>query len=230
VSVITHGCPGQTAAAAGAEQYGRGRSRRGAWFEGVTARALERWLTDRAEPAHLFHDLTGFCGVEGNDLPPVSLGNANIDHVILTGVGWIMVNAKGCGAGTLGTDQQGRGILSQPGGTVKRQGWLDSRESYSHAGVLVRLTGLRGYPVWLVPDATDTSDPSLPGARCLRLGGAILTTAELLGGRLLEYPGAAEILSGFGPADPANIAALARHVSTLRMSPPAAPVSYPWQA
>src|SRR6266566_2659145 len=42
---------------------------------------------------------------------------------------------------------RGRGILIRPDGTVRPQRWLDSRRERSAAGVLVWLTGLRGWPV-----------------------------------------------------------------------------------
>jgi hypothetical protein len=231
MSVVVHGDPGQTLAEAGAAHYGRDAARRGLWFEGVTARALERWLAARPVTVHLFHDLTGFQRVEGHGYQPLSLGTANIDHVILTGAGWVLVNAKGCAAGVLGTDVRGRGILTQPDGTVTRQPWLDDRRSYSHAGALVRLTGLKGWMVWLVPDKTSLTDPSLTRARCFRSGGTILTVGELLDGGLMESPEIVELLSLHRRAAPSAIAALDHHVARpgqRTIHPDPASVRYPW--
>jgi hypothetical protein len=232
MSVVVHGDPGQTLAEAGARHYGRDAARRGTWFEGVTARALERWLAARPGTVHLFHDLTGFQRVEGHGYQPLALGTANADHVILSSAGWVMVNAKGCAADVLGTDTRGRGVLTQLDGTVTAQPWLNDRRSYSHAGALVRLTVLRGWMVWLVPDKTSTTDPSLTRARCLLHGGMILTVGELQAGGLLDSREVAEILSPRLPATPSAVAALDRHVArpgqrTVR-APDPAPVQYPW--
>jgi hypothetical protein len=231
MSVVVHGDPGQTLAAAGAAHYGRDVARRGAWFEGVTARALERWLAARPVTVHLFHDLTGFQLTEGHGYRPLALGTANIDHVILSSAGWVMVNAKGCAAGVLGTDARGRGVLTRPDGTITAQPWLDDRRSYSHAGALVRLTGLKGWMVWLVPGKTSTTHPSLRRARCLRSTGMILNVGELMAGELMESSVIAELLSLHRPAAPAAVAALDRHVARpgqriVRQDP--ASVRYPW--
>ena len=60
---------------------------------------------------HLFHDLGGFRDVAGHGYGPVSLGMTNIDHVILSGAQWLLVDAKGTGAGVLTTDATGKGVL-----------------------------------------------------------------------------------------------------------------------
>ena len=231
MGVIVHGYPGRTLESGGEARYGRASTRRGAWFEGVTARALERWLSARRAKTHLSHDLTGFQHVEGHGYPPVSLGAANIDHVILTGRGWLMVNAKDCGSGTLGTDSRGRGVLMHADGTLTPQPWLDDCRSYSHAGVLTRLTGLKGCLVWVVPDGTSTTHPSAERARCLRYTGMIMTVGELLAGELLQSPQVADLLAAARPARASAVAALDRHVAhpaerTASAGSPAEP--YPW--
>ena len=65
----------------------------------------------------MFHDLGGFRNVAGHGLRPVSLGSTNIDHVVLSGARWLLVDAKGTGAGTLTLDTLGRGVLIQADGT-----------------------------------------------------------------------------------------------------------------
>lgn len=108
------------------------------------SRALENWLSERPDRSglHLFHDLGGFQAVTRHGYGPVSLGTANMDHVILSGQRWVLVDAKGLGAGTLTTDACGRGILIQQDGTELPQRWMDVRTERSAAGVLVRLTGV----------------------------------------------------------------------------------------
>ncbi len=66
------------------------------------ARALEHWLSRRPDRAglHLFHDLGGFRDVAGHGFGPVSLGTANIDHVVLSGAQWLLIDAKGTGPGS----------------------------------------------------------------------------------------------------------------------------------
>ena len=61
------------------------------------ARALESWLSGRPDRSglHLFHHLSGFRDITGHGYGPVSLGTANIDHVILSGQRWILADAKG---------------------------------------------------------------------------------------------------------------------------------------
>jgi hypothetical protein len=208
MGVVVHGEPGRSIATAAAK-YRPGDARRGAWFEGITGRALERWLATRSDEVHLFHDLGGFRNVAGHGYKPLSLGTANLDHVILTASGWVLVNAKGCGAGSLGLDENGNGTLTKADGSVQPQGWLDDGRSYSQMGVLVRLTGLTGCAVWLLPDATEI-DPALAHARCARRSqGAFLTVSGVLAGELNDL----------GPlrgrqlrADPAAVAALSAHV------------------
>jgi hypothetical protein len=123
---------------------------------------------------HLFHDLSNFRGVSGHGYGPMRLGTANIDHVVLSGAQWLLVDAKGMGAGTLTLDARGYGVLIRPDGTVQPQEWLDSGKTRAAAGVLFRLTGLRGWPVWVLPDAT-TLGTRITEARAFEAGGGTIT-------------------------------------------------------
>jgi hypothetical protein len=178
---------------------------RASFIERVTARALEHWLSRRPDCAglHLFHDLRGFRDVAGHGYGPVSLGTANIDHV-LGGGQWLLVDAKATAGGTLTTDESGRGLLIQADGAERPEPWLDSTKMRSAAGILVRLTGLRGWPVWVVPDAT-TPDPGVLKAHAFRRGGTICTISEVSGGFLDE-----RLPPPQPPAIPGAVAALAR--------------------
>jgi hypothetical protein len=184
-------------------------ARRGAFIEEATARALEHWLSGRLDCAglHLFHDLGGFRDVTGCGLPPLSLGTANIDHVILSGGRWLVVDAKGTAPGTLTTDGAGRGVLIEPDGSRRAEPWLDNTKMRSAAGVLVRLTGLRGWPVWVVPTATK-HDPEVLKARAFRPGGAICTISDVYDGALDQVLAVPQ-----PPADPAAVVALIRYVT-----------------
>ena len=141
---------------------------------------------------------------------PLSLGSANMDHVILSGQRWVLVDAKGLGAGTLTTDAHGCGILIQQDGTELPQRWMDVRTERSAAGVLVRLTGLRGWPVWVLPDVTTLDLDKLPAARAFRAGGTVTQIADIYAGgldKVLPVPQP--------PADPAIVAALAQYAAHL---------------
>lgn len=133
-----------------------------------------------------------------------------MDHVILSGQRWVMVDAKGLGAGTLTTDARGCGILIQQDGTELPQRWMDVRTERSAAGVLVRLTGLRGWPVWVLPDVTTLDLDKLPAARAFRAGGTVTQIADIYAGgldKVLPVPQP--------PADPAIVAALAQYAAHL---------------
>lgn len=214
-----HGVPGQSLREHGARKYGAATASRGSFIEQATARALEHWLSRRPDCAglHLFHDLGGFRDVAGHGLPPVSLGAVNIDHVVLSGARWLLVDAKGTGAGTLTIDSAGKGVLIQADGTERPEPWLDSTRTRAPAGVLVRLTGLRGWPVWVVPDATK-HDPEVLKARAFRPGGAICTISDVYGGSLDEVLAVPQ-----SPADPEAVAALARYLT----APPASAAEAP---
>ena len=118
MSVIVYGRPGASLEDGGAVRYGRDYARRGGFFERLAGGALEGWLADAPDHYHLLHDLTGFGTVAARPdlgLGPMDVGGANIDHVVLTGAGWLMVNAKGTGKGTLRLDERGCGVLVQRG-------------------------------------------------------------------------------------------------------------------
>jgi hypothetical protein len=206
-----HGIPGGNLARGGGRKYGAADASRGAFIERAVARALESWLSGRPDRdgLHLFHDLSGFRDVAGHGLGPVSLGTANMDHVILSGQRWILADAKGLGAGTLTTDARGRGVLIQPDGTEQPQRWMDVRTERSAAGVLVRLTGLRGWPVWVLPDITTLDLDRLPAARIFRAGATITQMSDIYAGGLDEVLPPAQ-----PPADPSAVAALARYTAT----------------
>ncbi|MEV4247787.1 hypothetical protein AB0J63_30765 [Streptosporangium canum] len=95
MSVTVHGTPGWSLSDSGGAKYGSA-ARRGAFHERQVARALEQWLTARLDHFDLFHDLAGFHQVRGAGLKPRSLGAADIDHGMLTGGTWLIVDAKGC--------------------------------------------------------------------------------------------------------------------------------------
>ncbi|MGI5292916.1 nuclease-related domain-containing protein [Nonomuraea polychroma] len=181
MSVTVHGRPGWSLRSSGDGKYGS-EARRGAFHEEQVARALERWLTKRPDHAHLFHDLLGFDKVTGAGLASLSLGTANIDHLVLTGARWLMIDAKGCGAGTLGLDPHGKGVMVKPDGTCVPQPWLDERRSYSLGGIPYRLTdGITGLMAWITPDTT-LLHPSLRTAACMRRGGVVLPMRALTDG------------------------------------------------
>jgi hypothetical protein len=208
-SVTVHGKPGQSLQKTGSRKYGSAAARRGGFIEEAAAAALEHWLTRRRDCAglHLFHDLGGFRDVAGHGYGPVSLGTANMDHVVLSGAGWLLVDAKGTGGGTLTIDARGRGVLVQADGAERPEPWLDNSKMYSAAGVLMRLTGHRGCAVWVVPDATRL-DPGVLKARAFRYGGTICSISEVRNGRLAErFPVPQP------PADPEVVTALARYVT-----------------
>lgn len=204
--VHVHGTPGLSLREDGSDRYGP-VAIRAVFIEQVTARALERWLASRPDSSglHLFHDLGGFRDVAGHGLGPLSLGTANIDHVILSGARWLLIDAKATAAGTLTIDDRGCGVLIGADGTSRPEPWLDNTKMRSAAGVLVRLTGLRGWPVWVVPDATK-HDQRVLKARAFGPGGAICTISDVSGGALDEVLAVPQ-----PPADPAVAAALARY-------------------
>jgi hypothetical protein len=215
LSVNVHGTPGQSLGGDGARIYAARDRSRGAFIEQAVACALEHWLSRRPDRAglHLFHDLGGFRDVAGHGFGPVSLGSTNIDHVILSGYQWLMVDAKGTGAGTLTTNAAGKGVLIQDDGSERPQPWLDNTKMHSASGVLVRLTGLQGWPVWAVPDATSLG-PEVVKARAFRYRGTIANIGDVYRGSLDEVFPAPQ-----PPADAAAVAALARYVIAPRPSP-----------
>ncbi|MFI6883857.1 nuclease-related domain-containing protein [Streptosporangium canum] len=208
MSVTVHGTPGWSLNDSGGAKYGSD-ARRGAFHERQVAQALERWLTSRPDHFDLFHDLTGFHQVRGAGLKPLSLGSANLDHVVLTGATWLIIDAKGCGAGTLGVDSGGNGMLVKPNGTAVPQKWLDDGRAYSRAGIIYRLTdGMRGQTAWIVPDTT-LLHPSVQQAACSTRGGIVLPMRALTDGYFDRYFPAPQ-----SAADPAHIEALSAYLST----------------
>lgn len=183
------------------------------------ARALEHWLSQRPDCVglHLFHDLGGFRNVTGQGLGPVSLGRGNMDHVVLSGAQWLLVDSKGLGAGTLTTDPHARGVLIREDGSAVPQRWMDSTMERSAAAVLYRLTGLRGWPVWVLPDVTVLDIPGLAKARAFRAGGTIANISDVYSGLVGIMPVPQP------PADPDAVAALARYLS----APPASAAGAP---
>jgi len=207
-----HGIPGGRLVHEGAGKYGAAAASRGGFIERAVARALENWLSRRPDRSglHLFHDLGGFDAVTGFGWGPLSLGSANMDHVILSSQRWVLVDAKGLGAGTLTTDARFCGILIQQDGTELLQRWMDVRTERSAAGVLVRLTGLRGWPVWVLPDVTTLDVDKLPAARAFRAGGTVTQIADIYAGGLVKVLRVPQ-----PPADPAIVAALAQYAAHL---------------
>ncbi len=183
------------------------------------ARALEHWLSRRPDCGglQLFHDLGGFRDVAGHGYGPVSLGRTNIDHVVLSGARWLLIDAKETAAGTLTTGAAGKGVLIQADGTERPEPWLDNTKMNSAAGILVRLTGLQGWPLWVVPDATKY-DRGVLKARAFRHGGSICTISEVYGGSLDEVLAVPQ-----RPAGPEAVAALARYLT----APPASAAEAP---
>ncbi|MEU8308965.1 hypothetical protein AB0C84_35925 [Actinomadura sp. NPDC048955] len=137
------------------------------------------------------------------------MGTTNIDYVVLTGDTWLIVDSRGCGAGTLGLDSKRRGVLVGPDGTARAEEWLDDGRAYSRAGVLYRLTdGVQGQTAWIVPDTT-LLHPSIQQAACCRRGGLVLPMRAVTDGYLNEH-----FPEPQRPADPSQIARLSAHLST----------------
>lgn len=181
--VHVHGQPG-TSLSVAAQQYGS-TARRGAFFERRVAAAVQAWLESLPGVYHLFHDLVRLDHVTGAGLKPLFLGQTNIDHLILAGVGWLLVDAKGCGAGVLGTDSRGKGRLVTPAGEQVAQPWMDTSRSYSQAGAAYRLTdGGKGQLVWVIPEETDIDEASAPRARIFERGGTLCDLREVVSGSL----------------------------------------------
>lgn len=120
--------------------------RRGEYFERYVGMELERWLDARPGTFHLFHDLTGFRNVSGYGLGPMSLGVGNIDHLVVTAAGYLLLDSKGVGVGTLTVDDHGKGVLVQADGTIKPQPWMDKRKAWTYKGIMARVTGMGTAP------------------------------------------------------------------------------------
>lgn len=205
MAVVVHGVPGRSVS--DARVGDRDSARRGAWFEKQVGAALERWLEARPETFHLFHDLCGFDRVVGAGLKPLSLGDSNIDHLVLTGNGWVMVDAKGCAAGVLRVSD-GHGQVLKDDGTEVPQLWLDDAKSYARAGVPYRLTdGKAGVNVFVVPDSVKWDPDLVDEARAFSRSGAIVDVSGVRGGDLsLLFP------PGQSPADDADVERLRKYL------------------
>ncbi|MEU0238410.1 nuclease-related domain-containing protein [Nocardiopsis sp. NPDC006198] len=212
MSVTVYGTPGWSLTRSGSERYGSS-ARRGAFHEKRVAQALELWLSERPGHFHLFHDLTGFDKETGVGPDPLDLGSTNIDHVVLSGNAWLIVDSKGCGSGTLGLDQRGKGVLVKEDGTTVAQEWLDSRRSYASAGLLYRLTdGIKGQAVWIVPDTT-LLHPTVQQAACVRKGGLVLPLRALTDGFFDDHFSASQSVTA-----PEHVAWLSEHLSSHERS------------
>jgi Nuclease-related domain len=217
VGAVVHGRAGQSVQQLDDDWQWAGwpNARRGAFFEQRVAQVLHHWLTGRPDEVHVFHDLVGLTDVTGAGLDPSNLGGSNIDHLVLAGREWLMIDAKGCGAGSLRVES-GKGVLVGPDGNRAPQPWMDNRRAYSRAGVPYRLTdGKGGVAIWVLPQATAYDDPSVLRARFLsckpdgsRGEMCLMHDTEIADGaldELLPIPAA--------PADPRDVQRLHQHVS-----------------
>ena len=223
--VHVHGQPGRRLAATGEAAYGYSDTRRGEFFEGITGRALERWLASRPDAAsfHLFHDLGDFNNVSGHGYGPMSLGTLNIDHLVLSGAGCLIIDAKGTGAGTLTVNDQGRGVLRRPDGTERPEPWMDKVKTKAVIGAVFRVLGFGGHPVWVLPDVTILDQENLSKARVFRYGAHICSVSEVYSGELDQFfPGPQP------PAAPAEVVALGRHLQKPEPEPAPPSARYPW--
>ncbi|MEV0584497.1 nuclease-related domain-containing protein [Nonomuraea sp. NPDC050310] len=208
MSVTVHGTPGHSLTQSGAVKYGSA-SRRGAFHERQVAQALQQWLTVRPDHFHLFHDLGGFGDVTGGSKGVLNLGGSNIDHVVLGGTTWLIIDAKGCGAGVLGLDPDSNGILTRTDGSTLPQQWLDDGRAYSRAGIIYRLTdATAGQTAWIVPDTT-LLHPDVCAARCQKKGGIILPMRAITDGHFDHH-----FLQPQPAANPAHVDRLAARVSS----------------
>lgn len=189
---------------------GRSNARWGAYFERVVAKACEEWLAQRPDVVHLFHDLANLRNVRGAGLAPISLGDSNIDHVVLSGADWLMLEAKGCAKGELRVEG-GQGCLVQTDGRVLPQPWLDDQKARSRYGALVRLTDRKcGKIIYVLPDGVSFDHHSVKMARAfsVREVKAIVTVSAVEQGALDEF-----FPVNQPPADPADIARLVERLS-----------------
>ncbi len=149
----------------------------------------------------------------GAGLKPISLGGSNIDHLVLTGNGWVMVDAKGCAAGALRV-RDGHGHVAKEDGTEVAQPWLDDVKAYARAGVPYRLTeGKTGVNVFAVPDSVGWEPGLMDEAPAFARGGGIADVSGLRKGDLDElFP------PGQLPASDADVERLRAHVYALNPS------------
>ncbi|MEU6720414.1 hypothetical protein ABZ897_53945 [Nonomuraea sp. NPDC046802] len=136
----------------------------------------------RLDHFRVFHDLEGFDAFTGGGKNALSLGTSNIDHVVLSSGTWLIVDAKGFGAGPLRLNPEGRRVLVKTNGTAVRQRWLDDGRAYSRAGINYRLTDATpGQTAWVVPDTT-LLHPNAHAAGCLTKGGIVLPLQAVIDG------------------------------------------------
>ncbi|PKQ26640.1 MAG: hypothetical protein CVT64_02735 [Actinobacteria bacterium HGW-Actinobacteria-4] len=206
MAVVVHGVPG---ASLGESSHGsRDDARQGAFFERVVGGVLESWLKQRSGVTHLFHDVADLRDIPGiAGLGPISLGATNIDHVVLSGTKWLMVDAKNCAKGTLCVENK-KGIVRRASGEIVPQPWLDSTKAKSQYGALFRVTGgMDGTTVFVVPD-TVALDETLRRARVWELMPAFARVSDVVQG------GLDEIFSPSQPeADPRDVEQLVQRLS-----------------
>lgn len=212
MTVIVHGVPGGSLTATGRAKYGPD-ARRGAYFERRVGAALEQWLTGRPDELHLFHDLTNFNNVQdfsGSNLPPMSVGEMNIDHLVLSGATWLQVDAKGCAAGRLRFVDR-RGVLERADGAQQPQPWMDKRQARIKQAALYRLTGVDGprRAAWVLPDETTYEWETVQHAPFIWHGGMVLSLADVIAGDLDDL-----LPIGQPPAESAVVARVMSHLST----------------
>jgi len=216
-----HGVPGRSLAIDGVAKYGPA-ALAGAVFEREVAAALDQWLRSRPEKVHVFHDVGRLNTINAASGRQLNLGTSNVDHVVLTGGGWIMADAKRVAQGRLMIDD-GQGVLVTPSGQRRRQPWLENARAYSRAGAISDLAGgKKGVMVWVLPDSVDySSHPSMAHPPCLpkRRGayGYILSISELAAGELETIP---ELTPPYRTPDPADMARLERCISPTTWLPP----------
>jgi hypothetical protein len=161
------------------------------------------------ETVHVFHDLQDIRTARPRTGDTIDLGTGNLDHVMVTGAGWVLADAKGVGQGRL-LVERGRGVPLTPDGQRRPQPWMDERHAYSRAGALVGLTGLKGVLAWVLPDGVDYSALAERTPRCLADGGYVLSVGELAAGGLDAMP---ELPRPYRAGDPRVVEVLDRLVS-----------------
>ncbi|MGH3759876.1 nuclease-related domain-containing protein [Actinophytocola sp.] len=128
IVAIIYGCAGASVEKAANEETASA-ARRGAYFERVVAEALQRWADSRPDKLHIFHDLVRLNEVRRPNGKFFNLANANIDHVVLTGARFLLVDSKGCGRGVLRYSAEAGGELVRPDGTTTPQPWMNNAKS-----------------------------------------------------------------------------------------------------
>ncbi|PDP86051.1 hypothetical protein CQJ94_20165 [Glycomyces fuscus] len=177
-------------------------ARHGAFFGRRVGQVLQEWLHGLPGVYHLFHDLAHLArGSEAGE-------GAGVDHLVLTGAGWLLVGAQECGAGILGTDARGRGRLTTPGGETVAQPWMDTTRLRAQAEAARRLThGKEGELVWVVPHQTGLDALSVVRARLFEHGGTMCGLGRVVAGSL------APVLPAPEPVDSWDVERLAGHLA-----------------